>query len=268
MQVGMSTASLFNKCDLEEAPAKLAQFCVEICEVFLNTFSEYEYDFISLLLERVQEARLTVYSLHPMGTQYEPQLFSLYHRQRSDALKIFQNVLQAGKRLGAQYYIMHGPANLGGAVKNMQLSRIGPMVRELCEMAQLYGMTIAWENVSWGLYAYPEFGSALQEAAQTDYLRFTLDIKQAMRSGYSPYDFLKEMGDKLVNVHACDYVQTPARVCPALPGKGECDFRAVGTALRDSGYTGPVLFEVYSDLYKDEKEMLESYDYLKRCLQG
>lgn len=268
MQIGMSTASLFNRCHLEEAPAKLAQFGVEICEVFLNTFSEYEEDFISILLEQIQKAGIHVFSLHPMGTQYEPQLFSLYSRQRADALAIYERVLRAGKRLGAQYYIMHGPASLGGAVKNMQLERIGPIVRELCEMAQAYHMAIAWENVSWGLYAYPAFGPALQEAAGTELLHFTLDIKQAKRSGYCPIEYLSQMGNKLANVHICDYVQTPEGIRPALPGKGQCDFTALGMALRASGYDGPVLFEIYSDLYQDDGQLLKSYNYIKRCLKG
>lgn len=267
MRVGMSTASLFNRCALEDAPALMAGYGVEICEIFLNTFYEYEAPFAAMLTERVRAAGLTVYSVHAMGTQFEPQLFSVHPRQRADAEKILQKIFYAGKLLGARYYVMHGPANLGGAIKNVQFSRIGPITQELCEMARGYGLGIAWENVSWGLYNTPEFGPALFEATNADDLRFTLDIKQAARSGYAALAYLEKMGDKMVNLHICDYMQGPSRITPMLPGKGEFRYDSLRNALEKIGYAGPAMFEVYSDLYRAEEEMLESYAYVKRCLE-
>ncbi len=266
MQIGMSTASLFGRYDVEDALLRMEVFGVRLCEVFLNTYLEYEEEFVSLLKQRIETARLQIYSVHPMGTQFEPQLFSLHARQRADAWKIFESVLCAAKSLGARYYVMHGPASMGGMVKNMEFSRIGPITQELCAMAAQYGVTIAWENVSWGLYNTPGFGPELMRATRGDDLRFTLDIKQAARSGYSPFDFLNAMEGALVNVHVCDYTQGVDRVRPALPCKGECDWARLRKELEAIGYSGPVMYEVYSDLYKTENEMLQSLNEVRKYL--
>lgn len=266
MQVGISTASLFNRYELEECPAHMAAMGASVCEIFLNTFSEYEGEFVSSLKERIDQSGLKVYSIHPMGTQFEPQLFSIHHRQREDARKIFEQVLRAGKVLGATCYVMHGPSGLNGAVRNTELTRIGPMVQELCEIAAAYSITLAWENVSWCLFHTPSFGPRLLDATKSDDLRFTMDIKQAARSGYAPIEYIEAIGERMVNLHVCDYIRSPERVMPVLPGRGECDLSALGQALKAKGYAGPAFLEVYSDMYSSEAELESCYGYVRSCL--
>lgn len=265
LQVGISTASLFSRCNLEDAPKCIAALGGQVCEVFLNTFSEYEEEFIDTLIGELERYRLSVYSVHPMGTQFEPQLFSLYARQRKDATAIFEKVLRAGKSMGAKYYTMHGPGSMGGTAKNMELNRIGPIVKDLCQMAGEFGVTLAWENVSWCLYNYPEFGPRLLDAANTGLLRFTLDIKQAARSGYEPLSYAKSMRGYIANVHICDYKMIAGRAIPMLPGKGECDFLLLHEQLKGMDYGGVITYEVYSDLYGDYNELMESYTFVKNC---
>lgn len=266
MEIGMSTASLFGKYMLEDTPRQMQSYGVHTCEIFLNSFCEYEPEFIGLLAARVLAAGLRVYSVHAMATQFEPQLFSTHPRQRQDAWRIFERVLQAGRRLGASHYVMHGPASLGGVAKHVQFSRIGPITHDLCALAHSYGIRVAWENVSWGLYCYPEFGPALLDAAKSEHLCFTLDIKQAARSGHAPLEYLARMGNALENLHICDYRPDGERMRPALPGQGVCDYAALRQGLARIGYRGPALYEVYSDLYDTEEQLLESYAYVKHQL--
>lgn len=266
MQVGISTASLFNKCNIEDAPVRLKNIGTSLCEIFLNTFSEYEEDFVYLLSDRIRENGLKVYSVHPMGTQFEPQLFSPHPRQQADAMRIYRQVLRAGKILGAHCYVMHGPAGLNGAVKNVELTRIGPIVQNLCEIAKEYGITLAWENVSWCLFSIPSFGPKLLEATKADDLRFTLDIKQAVRSGYSPLEYVDAIGEKFINLHICDYRYVAGRFRLSMPGQGECGFFALRAALEQKGYTGPAFLEVYSDMYREDSELQDSFRYIQRCI--
>lgn len=265
LQAGISTASFFNKCMLEDTPKKIANMNVGIIEVFFNTFSEYKQEFVSNLNKRVIDNGLSVYSVHPMGTQFEPQLFSIHERQRSDAEDIFKSALNAANILGAKYYIMHGPANLGGAVRNMNLSRVGAIARRLCDIAGAEGIDISWENVSWCLYNYPEFANELFASANADNLTFTLDTKQAMRSGFTPMEYLLALDRNLVNIHLCDYRLMPGGLAvPQCMGKGDCDFEAIKTHLDSIGYSGPVMLELYSDLYDNDYQLLESYEYIKK----
>lgn len=267
MECGISTASLFSRCEVEDALTVIAQMGCKTAEIFLNTHSEYEPDFIDLLVERVKRFDIKVHSLHAMSTQFEPQLFSLHTRQRKDAMKVFEKVLSAAKKLGAGIYVMHGPAHMSGVVKNMEMERIGPIVRELCNVACDYGVTLTWENVSWCLFCEPDFARRILDTSKSDKLRFTLDVKQAVRTGRSPFAFLKAMGDRVANVHICDYVhEKKLRLC--MPGQGEFDFELLRSTLERQGYAGPLMIEVYSDLYRKNEELKACYDRMQDLLKG
>lgn len=261
VQIGMSTASYFNRMPIEETVGDIGAHGVTLCELFLNTFSEYEPAFVDRLADRLAGAGVTAYSVHPMSTQFEPQLFSLHPRQRADALRIYERVLQAARRLGARCYVMHGAATLAGAAKNLQMERIAPIFAELNDMAAGYGVTLALENVSWCVFASPAFGRELRERTG-DAMHFTLDVKQAVRSGYAPAAYLDAVGDRLVNVHLCDYaVREDGGYVWRMPGQGACDFAALAQALRAHGYAGPAFVEVYSDMYRELDALFDSRAY-------
>ena len=251
LQIGISTASFFNRMTIEDAVLQLGAHGVPAAELFLNSFCEYEPAFTAMLAERARAANLRIHSVHPMSTQFEPQLFSLHPRQREDAFRIYERVLQAARTLGAACYVMHGAATLNGAAKNLELARIAPIFSELDEMARAYGVTLALENVSWCLFCTPSFGLRLRELTK-DRMHFTLDIKQAVRSGFSPEDYMDAVGDRIVNVHLCDYERLENGAFRwRMPTQGQCDFSALRAALLAHGYRGPAFVEVYSDMYDD-----------------
>lgn len=269
MEVGISTASLFRRVFTEDAPVLLRNAGAECCEIFLNTFSEYEPDFVDLLCERIAAQGLRVLALHPQSLQFEPQLFSVYERQRMDAVALFRKILRAGQRLGAKFYVMHGSATLDGAAKNLQLEWLAKQYQALCDIAKEEGMTLTQENVSWCANSYPAFGVHLQERMGNRDLKFTLDCKQAIRAGHMPMDFIDAWGDQIVHWHLCDYTPNPQGGYRwQMPGQGVCDFAALAQALRARGYRGAAMLEVYSDMYEDMDALGESYAHLKSTLQG
>lgn len=258
MNIGLSTASYFQKMQIEDAIPDIGAHGVRVCEVFLNTFSEYEPDFVELLAERLHEANLSTFSVHPMSMQFEPQLFSIHPRQRQDAMDLYDRILAAGKRLGAVCYVMHGPARLFGGVKNIELSRITPILLELAARAKDYGIQLTLENVSWCVFNEPEFGARLQSLTHGE-IKHTLDVKQAIRSGYDPMDFIRAVGEHFINVHLCDATRFPSGgVRYDMPGFGEYDFVSMFNLLGEKGYTGPAFIEVYSDMYAQIPVLYES----------
>lgn len=260
MKLGLSTACYFQKCMIEDSVLDISAHGVRHCELFLNSFSEYEPDFIALLAERLAAADITAYSVHPMSTQYEPQLFSIHPRQRQDALNIYERVLQGAKTLGAKVYVMHGPVHLSGAAKNISLTRLAPIFKELGDIAAGYGVTLALENVSWCVFCTAEFGRALRERLGAGSLKYTLDIKQAMRGGQDPLDFVEAVGPDIVNVHLCDAVLGhDGRIGLRLPGFGAFDFVALKNALARQGADYRAIIEVYSDMYGNTEELYDSY---------
>ena len=258
-RIGISSASFFHRMDIEDVVSDLGAHRIPIAELFLNTFSEYEEGFVSLLAERARAAGLTIYSVHPMGSQFEPQLFSIHHRQRVDALRIFERVLRAAKQLNASCYVMHGAAHLSGAAKNLQPDRVVPIFADLCAMARGYGVTLTLENVSWGMFRTPDYGLRLSDRLG-DALHYTLDVKQAVRGGHTPADYIEAVGELIANLHLCDYRRAADGTWKwLLPGRGDCDFAGVFTRLAQKGYGGPAFVEVYSDSYGDLSELYEGY---------
>lgn len=262
MEVGVSSASYFSRMATEDAVRDIGAHGVRLAEVFLNTFCEYEPAFIKLLAGRLAEAGVTAYSVHPMSTQFEPQLFSIHPRQRADALRLYARVLRAAQRLGARCYVMHGAATLAGAAKNLEIERVAPVFSELCAMAEEHGVTLALENVSYCVFCTPEYGRLLRERTG-DRLHYTLDVKQAARSGFDPLRYVEAVGERIVNVHLCDYERLPnGRLRWRMPGQGACNLPALAAALRARGYAGPAFVEVYSDMYGGVQEL---YDSLAVC---
>lgn len=258
MRIGLSTASYFQKMQIEDAIPDIGAHGVRDCEVFLNTFSEYQPAFVEMLAERLNAAKLNVFSVHPMSMQFEPQLFSIHPRQREDAVNLYERVLSAGERFGARCYVMHGPARLFGGVKNIELNRIAPILLELAARAQKHGIQLTLENVSWCVFNEPEFGARLQALTHGE-IKHTLDVKQAVRSGYDPMDFIHAVGEHIVNVHLCDATKLPSGgVRYAMPGFGEYDFVSMFNLLASKGYQGPAFIEVYSDMYDEIPALYES----------
>ena len=259
MRIGISTASFYNRYMIEDLPALYAEWGVKYAEYFLNSFCEYEPDFVDLLAERTEKNGITVCSVHPMSSMFEAQLFSLHPRQKQDAFRIYEKVLAAAKRLGAGRYCMHGAAHLSGAAKNLEIARIAPVFDELCAMAESYGVRLTLENVSWAFFHEPKFALRLLDGMKQDGLHFTLDIKQAVRSGADPFAFAEILGNRIDAVHCCDCRLEEGRMRYLLPPKGGFDFAGLTRALREKGFDGDVLLEVYSDTYGTTDELRDSF---------
>ena len=106
MKLGLTSAAFYGCMETEDAAAFLQAFGLDTCEVFLESHSEYTADFGQLVRGKLGALGCT--SVHPKGTQFEPDLFGQSARQRDDALSIMRGVMDAGQVLGAKYYVFHG----------------------------------------------------------------------------------------------------------------------------------------------------------------
>ena len=154
---------------------------------------------------------------------------------------------------------MHGPARLKRKKYVLNYKVLGKISSELAAIASDFNVKLTWENVHWAFYSEPEFAYYLLDNCTGNNVYFTLDIKQAMQAGHLPEEYIDAAGGRIVNVHVCDYNGT--ELC--LPGQGEFDFRALFRRLKENGYSGPVIEEVYCPDIKDDASLTASYDYLK-----
>ncbi|MFZ5974083.1 MAG: sugar phosphate isomerase/epimerase family protein [Bacillota bacterium] len=266
---GVSTASFFGKVFTEEAVEHIAKMGAPVCEVFLDTFSEYEQDFVCMLRERTEANDLRVQSVHAMSTQFEPQLFSINTRQQRDARAMLEKVFQAARTLGAQMYVFHGPPAFKRTLKLLNdYARLGTIVSTLSDLAGEYGLRFTWENVHWCAYGHEHFAHRLLEHVQSENLYFTLDIKQAVLSGHTVGEYIEDMGERIANVHLCDYFRAEdGNIYTCLPGKGELDLLWLKEALIRRGYDGSVILEVYSSNYQTFSQLHESYKMVQEAFR-
>lgn len=262
MQIGISTATLFGRLYNEDALLVLNELGAEVAEVFLETYSEYTESFARLLKSR--QGGLKIHSIHTLNTHFEPQLFSTCARTNDDAVEIFKNCLKAGKILGAENYTLHGKAKFKKGVKFDNYAELGAHADRLCRIAAEYGINLCVENVEWAFYDKPGFYKNLKKYAPD--LCACLDVKQARVSGYDYKDYLLEMNDGLKTVHLSDADEFGNVVLPSE--KGKFYFKELFKMLKDIGFNGNCLIEVYKENYKDLSELKNSLEYLRNIKES
>ena len=262
MQTGVSTASLFQRKNNEDALPLLENLGVKTVEVFLTSFSEYGYPFADLLKSR--KGSLRVNSVHDLNTQFEPQLFNAHPRVKVDAYAWLEKVLDSANALQASYYTFHGTARIKRAARREGADNFPKMIEgfdELLHFCQRHGTRLCLENVEWASYNRPGVFAKLSKELPD--LLGVLDIKQARISEYPYEEYLKEMGSRLAYAHVSDINQN-GKIC--LPGKGTFDFDTLITRLKDVGFDGALLIEVYNGDYGEFSELKTSCEYLNELL--
>lgn len=257
MQIGISTASLFGRLYNEDAIKLIEELGANVCEVFLETYSEYSEEYAKLLNSRKSD-KLKVHSIHTLNTHFEPQLFSTCERTRDDAVEIFENCLKAGKILGAKYYTLHGKAKLKKNTTFTNYQEIGHYMNLLTDLTEKYGMKLCLENVEWAFYREPGFFSKIKQYAPK--LCACLDVKQAREAGYDYTKYIEEMGSALKTVHLSDVTEYGKTAIPSE--KGCFDFEELFKKLYQNGFDGNCVIEIYKENFDDPIELKHSMDYL------
>lgn len=256
---GVSTACLFLREMNEDALALFNKLGIGSTEIFLTTFSEYEEDFARLLLSR--RGGLKVNSVHLLNTQFEPQLFGAHPRAKEDAFAILRRAMASARIFGAERYTFHGITRLK---KNSVPPDCGKLGQNFCEIAAAcaeHGVKLCLENVHWALYNEPGLFARLK--ARCPALSGVLDVKQARLSGYPYQMYIKDMEGSISHVHLSD-VDEAGRIC--LPGRGAFDFEECLRRLKDAGFDGAAIVEVYPKDYGDYSELKRACDFLDEII--
>lgn len=249
MELGISTAC-FYPLETENALEILGQMSIPMAEVFVNTDRELEEDYCHTLRQRADQLGIRIRSLHPYCSGFEPFLFfSNYPRRFEDGRQYYKKIYRAAAVLGADLVVFHG----GWAASPLPWEEYFTRYALLMQDAQEAGVTLAHENVARCVGSNPEFFRqmhlALPEAA------FVLDVKQAIRSGVSPYDMAQAMGPGVQHLHISDH--SPKGDC-LLFGEGELDLPRLVQNL-DIGNTPSAVLELYQQNWGNSIELCNSY---------
>ena len=261
MRLGLTSAAFYGRMETEDAAAHLTTLPLDCCEVFLETSSEYSADFAQVVRRNL--GHLPCVSVHPKGTQFEPDMFGQSARQRNDAFSTFTRVLDAGEQLGAKYYVLHGPVSVVGRVTLPRIRALEERFALMQSAAQAHHMEILWENVYYGAVSSAEDFRAI--LSRLPDLHFVLDVKQAWRGHADPIALAREFGGRIRHLHLLDRT-TAGDIC--LPGEGCFDIPLLLRVLADSGYTGDVIIEPYAYQTEDGDALRRSVEWMRGVMRN
>ena len=258
MEYGISTACFYPGL-LDNAVDAIMEWRPPVVELFANTVSEIEPDFIKEVRRKFDSCGTRVVSLHPFTSALEPLLFfSEYERRFYDAIELYKHYFEAAAMLGARYFVFHGDRRDSEFDRRRGYERFAL----LDEAARGFGLRVAHENVSRCLSCEPEYIRGMREYLNGN-VKFVLDLKQCRRGGVGIYDMLEAMGDCVAHLHVSD--ACGEHTC--LPvGSGSFDFGGLVRRLRGFGYDGAFIVELYSNNYSDISELETSIANLRNLL--
>jgi sugar phosphate isomerase/epimerase len=258
MKIGISSASLY-PLETEKALDFLGENGVEVTEIFFNSPSELNREFIAELRKIREYHGIEVCSVHPCGSVGEPYfLFSGYPRRYNDSFEYYKKYYYAAAELGAKAVVLHGDSLKGHIPMEEYCERLIMMNQAAAE----FGVAVCHENVNRYRGATPENILEMRKLTD-DKLKFTLDVKQSVRDGCGVDAMYEAMRGNVINVHISDHNKY---VDCMLPGNGGFDFKSLFDRLKSDGYDGVCLIEVYSYAYNDYGEILESLNKMKKLI--
>lgn len=258
MKAGASTACLYPMV-LEKAFLSLAQTGVKTTEIFVNSHCELTGTFKNEMLAIQREYDVDVVSVHPFTCGIEPMmLFTAYERRVTDMLDYFMRFFEYMNDFGAKYFVLHGNKNQNVIEDEMYFERYARMQ----DAAESFGVCVVQENVSRCTGGSLDFLVKMKKALG-EKACFVLDSKQAHRAGNDPTEMVKALGKNIKHIHFSDCGK--AGDCLKF-GFGEYDNEAFFTALKEQGYNGSVILELYRNGFGEVAELAENCNEMQKYL--
>lgn len=250
MKAGVSTACLYPMI-LEKAFLSLAETGVKTTEIFVNSHCELSGTYKSEMLAIQKEYGIDVVSVHPFTCGIEPMmLFTAYERRVADMLDYYKRFFEYMNDFGARFFVLHGNKNENFIEDEKYFERFAC----LQDAAESFGVRVVQENVSRCTGGSLEFLVKMKNALN-DKACFVLDLKQAHRAGNDPTEMVKLLGKSIKHVHFSDCGK--AGDCLKF-GFGEYDNKTFFTALKEQGYDGSVVLELYRNGFGEVAELAEN----------
>ncbi len=258
MRAGVSTACIYPAL-LEDSLLDLVKMGVKNTEIFINTDCELKTDFINLLNSILKEYGASCCSVHPFTCPSEPMmLFSSYKRRVNDIIDYYKYFFQAMNILGAKIFVFHGNKSLTPVPEELYFERFAI----LAEAAKEFGVIVAQENVSRCQSRSLSFMTEMSRYLG-DMANFVLDVKQAIRAGEDPEEIAGKLGNKIIHVHMSDHGKKGDCL---LVGDGEFNISRFLSVLKNDGFNGSVVLELYRSNYSDISELADNYNFINQTI--
>lgn len=255
MNIGAST-SCFYPLETEKALGRIIDLGFKKTEIFFNSVSELQAPFVREMKRQADAAGVRVLSVHPFSSNLENNcIFGEYQRRYDDFIDLYRQHCHAAALLGAEVVVIHGA--YAKQKRDIPEEHYFDRFASLIEIGRQEGVMVCQENVVRFRSQSVDFLKRMKNYLGDDF-HMVFDIKQSIRSGYNPFEFLDEMKNDIVHVHLSD--NTPDTDCMP-PGRGNFDFKRLFNTLDGVGYNGDYVIEIYSRGYDVEKELALSRQY-------
>ena len=255
MEIGASTSN-FYPAPLEDALDTVLAAGFRNVEIFFNAPSEVTPAFVEDLKRRCDAAGARVSAVHPYSSFMEPFfLFSPYQRRVDDGFAMYEPMFEAAARLGAPLLVLHGAKQLGQLTTPQLIERYA----RLYERGGAYGVQVAQENVVRFASEDLAYLQAMKDALG-DHAKFVFDLKQTGRCALDPLSVIDVMRGHIAHVHISD--RDEGRDC-LPPGQGGIDYPPILTALRNAGYDGVLMLELYRSNFESVADLTRARAFLE-----
>lgn len=257
------TAGVSSGCGYPDCPETVVRdLCergVKVLELFLNTHSEVEPEYIRELSHIIAANGSECVSMHPFTCGIDTyMLYSGYERRARDYIEYHKRYFEAMNILGAKYFVLHGNKNpYPDDVVFEGYLRLDAAAKE-------FGVKVLQENVC--RCTTGELSQLVRmKKALGDEASFVLDTKQAVRKGLDPYDFIPALNKSVKHVHFSDYGEKGDCL---LPGQGIIDTRRFIYTLMANDFEGAIILELYRNNYDGYDSLINSLNYIQRVIDN
>ena len=256
MNIGVSTGCYFPRKTID-ALKFVAETGARYTEIFFNTDSELNEEYISQLKSIADENGIKIISVHPFTSAIETFMFwSKSDYKLEDSIKYYEKYFRACQILGAKYVVIHGCYS---SAEYMSMEDYTRILNLLSRKAREYDVYISQENVVKFKCGYIQNIKQFIEYADKD-VKFVFDLKQAVRAQQNIYEIIDLMAGRISHIHISDYNEYGNSL---LPGKGEVDFKNLFCYLQQSYNVDTALIEVYNENISQQYTVKNALDYLK-----
>lgn len=252
MDIGVSTGCFYPEKP-KKSLIKVVESGAKVAEIFFNTDSELDENYVRDLQKIAYENKIKVISIHPYTSAIETfMFFSKNDYKLADSIKYYEKYFRACQILGAKYVVIHGCYM---TADYMTMDRYANNLNLLSKKAQEYGVYICQENVVRFKCGYIDNLIEFIKYADEN-IKFVFDLKQSIRAGQNPYRIIDLMGKRISHIHISDC--NTEENC-LLPGKGDFDLKKLLEYAESRFDVNTALIEVYN-------ENIDSMESLKNSL--
>ncbi|MBQ6928807.1 MAG: sugar phosphate isomerase/epimerase [Oscillospiraceae bacterium] len=257
MKIGLSTGCFF-PLETTLAVEKAGRLGAKYIEIFFNTHSELEEEYL-LKIKRIADSYgMQIVSIHPYTSAIESfMFFSKFDYKLEDSIQLYEAYFKACNILGCKYVVMHGCLM---SYDFMDMRRYCDNLNRLSRRAREYGVYISQENVYNFKCGYIKNIEEFLKYADKD-IKFTFDIKQAVKARQSIYRILDLVKDRISHVHISDY---KGRTHSLVPFDGSFGFDRFFRYLKENTTAEAALVELYSPVIKGDMQLVNTLHKLEK----